>query len=150
MDAPHCPEGRAEMEAGQTVCPACGKTVVPEFTPDPVEGDPGAYYCYRHKREVTRLRCGRCGRAICTQCAMIGPAGPRCPDCGRNKVPVRGRAVWFEVSMFFRGLFRGAMYSPFRLWIAIILIGAIIGVVRGCAEMMAAPHSAPVETEQPD
>ena len=142
MDAPHCPECQAAMEPAQTVCPSCGKTVVPEYTPDAVEGDPGAFYCYRHKREVTRLRCGRCGRAICTKCAMIGPAGPRCPDCGRNKVPVRGRAVLHEFTAFFRGLF----YGPFRIWIVIVLIGAVIGVVRGCMDMMATP-SAPVESQ---
>lgn len=141
MDAPHCPKCQAQMEPAQTVCPSCGLTVVPEYTPDPVEGDPGAFYCYRHKREVTRLRCGRCGRAICTKCAMIGPAGPRCPDCGKSKVPVRGRAVVHEFTASLRGIF----YGPFRIIIIIVLVSMVIGLAQSCFNVFASRSAPPVE-----
>ena len=141
MDAPHCPKCQAQMEPAQKVCPSCGETVVPEYTPDPVEGDPGAFYCYRHKRETTRLRCGRCGRAICTKCAMIGPAGPRCPDCGRSAVPVRGRAVWHEFTRSLRGIF----YGPFRFWIIIVLVGALVTIVQTCIGAFSQPVAPPNE-----
>lgn len=132
------------MQPTEAVCTACGATVVPEYTPDSAPDEPGAFLCYRHKRAVTRLRCGRCGRAICPDCAMIGPAGPRCPDCGRNKVPIRGRAVAYEFKSFFRGIFQG----PFRFWIIIVLAGMLIGLAQSCFDAFSKRGPAPVETQE--
>jgi hypothetical protein len=46
-----------------------------------VPGEPGAYWCARHKSVKTRLRCGRCEKPICPKCTTYGPTGARCRDC---------------------------------------------------------------------
>lgn len=46
-----------------------------------VEGEPGVYWCAKHSKVKTRLRCGRCEKPICTKCTKYGPTGARCPDC---------------------------------------------------------------------
>jgi hypothetical protein len=132
------------MKPGTDVCPGCGETVVAQYTPDPVAGEDGVFHCYRHLREHTRLRCGRCGRAICTRCAMIGPAGPRCPECGRNKVPLRARAVAHEARMSVRGLFSG----PMRYVLLFVMVGLIMGFVNTCSGMFSRP-SGPADDGQP-
>lgn len=132
MGAPTCPHCGAAVQPNAESCPACGKAGVPQYAPDPVAGEDGVFYCYRHKRETTRLRCGRCGRAICTSCAIIGPAGPRCPECGRNKVPVRARAVAHEAKASLRSLFTG----PFRYFWMIFLFGTLMTVVTSCFNML--------------
>lgn len=69
-------------------CRSCGKPFV--AVPAPVEaGEPGLYYCYRHKKETTRVTCGRCERPLCPKCVTVGANGVRCRECARNKVPVR-------------------------------------------------------------
>ena len=50
-----------------------------------VAGEPGVYWCARHKNTQTRLRCGRCETPICTKCTRIGPTGARCPSCSSNR-----------------------------------------------------------------
>jgi len=132
------------MQPGAEVCPGCGKAVVPQYTPDPFAGEPGAFQCYRHRRVATRLRCGRCGRAICPDCAIIGPAGPRCPDCGRHKVPVSARAVAHETKVALRGLFSG----PFRFIWLFLAIGLVFSAVRGCQAVLQ-QREGPVPVDQP-
>lgn len=51
----------------------------------PVEGEPGVWWCARHARVKTRLRCGRCETPICPKCTKYGPTGARCPACVSNK-----------------------------------------------------------------
>jgi ABC-type amino acid transport system permease subunit len=46
-----------------------------------VEGEPGVYWCARHKSVKTRLRCGRCEKPICPKCTTYGPTGARCREC---------------------------------------------------------------------
>lgn len=46
-----------------------------------VAGEPGVYWCARHKSVKTRLRCGRCETPICPKCMVMGPTGARCRDC---------------------------------------------------------------------
>lgn len=46
-----------------------------------VPGEPGVYFCARHKNVQTRLRCGRCEKPICPKCTSYGPTGARCRDC---------------------------------------------------------------------
>lgn len=50
-----------------------------------VEGEPGVYWCARHSKVKTRLRCGRCEKPICAKCTKYGPTGARCPDCASYK-----------------------------------------------------------------
>src|SRR5690349_13360839 len=50
-----------------------------------VPDEPGVYWCAKHRKVKTRLRCGRCERPICPKCTMMGPTGARCPECGSNR-----------------------------------------------------------------
>jgi hypothetical protein len=50
-----------------------------------VPGEPGVYFCARHKNVKTRLRCGRCEKPICPKCTKIGPTGARCAGCLSNR-----------------------------------------------------------------
>lgn len=46
-----------------------------------VAGEPGVYWCARHRKTQTRLRCGRCETPICPKCTVYGPTGARCRNC---------------------------------------------------------------------
>lgn len=81
----------------QAYCGSCGKKFVPREQDVQVAGESDVFYCYRHKKEPTRLRCGKCDIPICTKCAMFGPAGVRCRVCGRNRVRMRPRGVLHDV-----------------------------------------------------
>lgn len=50
-----------------------------------VPGEPGVYFCARHKSVKVRLRCGRCEAPICARCTVMTPVGARCKDCGTNR-----------------------------------------------------------------
>lgn len=50
-----------------------------------VPGEPGVYFCARHKTIKTRLRCGRCESPICPKCTTFGPTGARCKQCISNR-----------------------------------------------------------------
>jgi hypothetical protein len=50
-----------------------------------VPGEPGVYWCAKHKNVQTRLRCGRCETPICPKCTKMGPTGARCPKCISNR-----------------------------------------------------------------
>ena len=50
-----------------------------------VPGEPGVYFCAKHKNVHTRLRCGRCEKPICPKCTQYGPTGARCGDCSSNR-----------------------------------------------------------------
>ncbi len=50
-----------------------------------VPGEPGVYFCARHKSVKVRLRCGRCEAPICARCTVMTPVGARCRDCGTNR-----------------------------------------------------------------
>ncbi|MDQ3813696.1 MAG: hypothetical protein M3347_07070 [Armatimonadota bacterium] len=50
-----------------------------------VPGEPGVYWCARHRKVKTRLRCGRCETPICPKCTRMGPTGARCPDCASHR-----------------------------------------------------------------
>ena len=107
-------------------CGDCGSALDGSPAPAAVEGEDGAWYCERHKKEITRVRCGRCEIPICTRCAVYGPAGVRCRNCSRNRVPIRpmgvvhaatrsigdpqgaGRVVWYmAIWAFFLSMFSG-------------------------------------------
>lgn len=50
-----------------------------------VPDEPGVWFCARHPKVQTRLRCGRCEKPICPKCTNMGPVGARCHDCLSNK-----------------------------------------------------------------
>lgn len=50
-----------------------------------VPGEPGVWFCARHKGVQTRLRCGRCEKPICPRCTVMGPTGARCRECASNR-----------------------------------------------------------------
>jgi len=50
-----------------------------------VEGEPGVWWCARHKKVKTRLRCGRCEKPVCPKCTVYGPTGARCQNCVSNR-----------------------------------------------------------------
>lgn len=82
---------------GQKFCGACGAGLEEKTATDAVAaGEDGAFYCARHPKAVTRLRCGRCEVPICTRCTVFSPAGTRCRACSRNKTPLRAGAVLHE------------------------------------------------------
>ena len=121
-----CKKCNAENLAEQKFCGECGAKLEPMPQPISVEGEPGAFYCSRHKKEITRLRCGRCETPICTRCAVHGPAGVRCRDCARNRVPVRPMGVLHEVS---RSLDNGAQGVGRTVWYLAIW-AIVIGFIR--------------------
>ena len=88
-----CSKCGSENNSETKFCPACGAKFIPRPDPVQVDGESGAYYCFKHKKEVTRVTCGRCEKPICPKCLVIGPAGVRCQECARNKVAVRWRGV---------------------------------------------------------
>ncbi|BDI32473.1 hypothetical protein CCAX7_45240 [Capsulimonas corticalis] len=84
-----CHECKADNPAGHKFCGGCGKELKAPPPDVLVEGDPTAFYCNKHTKTITRLRCGRCATPICPRCMVQGVAGARCKACAKNKVPIR-------------------------------------------------------------
>lgn len=80
------------VDSNPKFCPECGKKFV-AVQPAVNAGEDGLYYCYKHKKETTRVTCGRCERPICTKCSVIGSVGVRCRECAKNRVPIRARGL---------------------------------------------------------
>ncbi|HTE18420.1 MAG TPA: hypothetical protein VK689_08565 [Armatimonadota bacterium] len=113
----HCTRCGGENGDGKKFCGDCGAPVAARETAVPVPGEPGAYYCARHRKEPTRVTCGRCETPVCTRCAVAGPVGVRCRECARSRVPLRplgvlhgagqqldrgtGRTVWYLAVWYF-------------------------------------------------
>ncbi len=92
-----CKACQSESADGNKFCGTCGAAVASEpVAAVPAPGEDGAFFCARHSKTVTRLRCGRCETPICTRCTVYSPAGTRCKACARNKVAVRPAAVLHE------------------------------------------------------
>lgn len=126
--ADRCQYCGAENIGGQAYCGACGKKFVARATDVAVPGDDGAFYCHKHKREVTRLRCGKCDLPICTKCAIIGVAGVRCRNCARNKVRIRARGVVHDMTSGVSGAVGRMGARPvWYLYIWSIIIRVIAG-----------------------
>ena len=112
-----CSKCGSENEGGKKFCADCGSPFVAREDAVPVPGETGAFYCARHRKEPTRVSCGRCEKPICTRCAVHGPAGVRCRECSRNRIPLRplgvlhgagrqlehgaGRTVWYLAVWYF-------------------------------------------------
>jgi hypothetical protein len=108
-------------------CGSCGQAL--KAAEGLVAGEDGVYYCYKHKKELTRLTCGRCERPICTKCLVMSSAGVRCRDCSRNKVPVRVGGVAHDLSSGVRQGMSG-MRPIWYLWIFQIIASFFRGFFR--------------------
>lgn len=40
-----------------------------------------SFYCHKHPRVQTRLRCNKCGEPVCAKCVVRTPVGYRCREC---------------------------------------------------------------------
>ena len=95
-----CSKCSSDNPADKKFCGDCGAPLE-AMVSIRVPGDDGAYYCQRHKKEITRVRCGRCEKPVCVRCTVHGPAGPRCRECSRHRIPVRPMGILHEAG---RGL----------------------------------------------
>lgn len=120
-----CAACGAKQGDGQKFCGQCGAAL--SAPPTPVPGDDGAFYCARHPKAVTRLRCGRCEAPICTKCTVFSPAGTRCRACARNKVAVRPAALLHEAG---RVVSNGTSGMGNRVWY-MALWYFILSLLRG-------------------
>ena len=135
MICPHCEH---DNDSSAVNCAGCGAELA-KRVPD----KDGVFYCYRHRTVETRLRCGRCGRPICTRCAMLGHAGPRCPECGKANIPIRTRAIGFEVGRTFKNIYRG----PRSMFAWIITAVLVFTVFRACSAVRRNQQRPPIEPE---
>lgn len=135
-----CPRCGRENEADATNCVRCGINLneVQEAYQAPAEAP--EFFCYRHPREATNLRCGRCDKPICVKCAVIGPNGVRCRECAKLNIAVRPGAIVHEAKRGAQSLLR---FGPWGIWIMIVLIGMVFSFVRSCG-------SAPSHRNVPD
>ena len=99
-----------------------------------VPDEPGVYWCARHRKVKTRLRCGRCETPICPKCTKIGPTGARCPDCVSN----RGSHVYQVSPLQYLTTFVaavvlnivGAVLIPF-VGVLILFYAPVVGTLLG-------------------
>ena len=146
-----CAQCGSDNPEGNSYCGTCGQKLYEAFEAVPVQGDEGAFYCYRHRRESTRLSCGRCRKPICTRCAIHGPAGIRCPECAKQHIAIRPMGVVSDFTRGFRNIGRG---SPYSIYIWFIVVMLVVGSVRGCMFMREQPErpsherSAPRDSEE--
>ena len=87
-----CNECKADNPSGKKFCGECGAALTAS-DPVAVPGGDGEFYCAKHTKAVTRLRCGRCEAPICPKCTVYTPAGTRCRACTKNKIAVRPAGV---------------------------------------------------------
>lgn len=115
-----CEKCRADNPSDKKFCGDCGAALQAPPDPVPVPGDPGAFFCGRHKKVATRVRCGHCETPVCTRCVVYGPVGARCRACAKHRVAIRpmgvlhaagttldrsaqgaGRVVWYMAIWYF-------------------------------------------------
>lgn len=122
LSAPRCDACGVENVAGTKFCGGCGAKFVARPDPVLVGEEPGLYYCSKHKKETTRVTCGRCERPICHKCLVMSPAGIRCKGCSTFKVQVRPMGVAHDLTGGIARLFSRIRGTPIYYWI-ILLIG---------------------------
>ena len=103
-----CQQCHATNAEGQKFCGQCGAALAPAPAPVAVPGEAGAFYCARHTKAVTRLRCGRCEAPICPRCTVHTPAGTRCRACAKNKIAVRPMGVLHSAGRVIADVSQGA------------------------------------------
>ncbi len=105
-----------------------------DFSELEVPGEPGVYWCWRHRKVQTRLRCGRCEKPICPKCTRMGPTGARCVECVSNRTQHIYKVGPLHLAMTF---FASAIFSiiavPIMRGIGIFLLFfvPIIGTILG-------------------
>ena len=124
-----CKKCNTQNDDEKKFCGECGAKLEAPPQPVAVEGQDGAYYCTRHPKVPTLIRCGRCETPICQKCMVFGPAGNRCKACARHRTPLRPRGVAHEVA---RGVSNvassGRGYWFFGFWAMIVrFIASLFG-----------------------
>ena len=122
-----CNKCGAEPKEITSFCSACGSKFVPRPEPISVEGESGAYYCFKHKKEVTRVTCGRCEKPICTKCLVVSAAGVRCRQCASHRTPIQLRGLVYDITGGLKGgmNYRLFWYAFLLFWIARMFIGCL-------------------------
>ena len=104
-----------------------------------VEGEPGVWFCARHKNIKVRLRCGRCEKPICPKCTVMAPTGARCRDCASNRDSHMYQVAPVHYLMSFgAALVMGAIGAVLLdalgiFWLWILLYAPALGPVLGRA-----------------
>jgi len=106
-----CPGCKAQNPDDKKFCGECG-AALEKAAPIVVPGEDGAWFCARHPKSITRLRCGRCEAPICPKCTVYTPAGTRCRACAKNKIAVRPGGVLHSAV----GMVEGASPMGRRVW----------------------------------
>ncbi len=107
---------------------------IQDFSALEVPGEEGVYYCWRHRKVTTRLRCGRCEKPICPKCTRMGPTGARCVECASNrtqhiyKVGIGHLVLTFLASSIFSVI---AVPIIQRAGLYLLFFAPIIGSVLG-------------------
>ena len=114
-----CPGCKAENPEGKKFCGECGAALAAQPASVPVAGENGAWYCAKHVKTVTRLRCGRCETPICPKCTVYTPAGTRCRACAKNKIAVRPAGLLHEAV--------GTLSCSVRAGSARLVFGPVVG-----------------------
>ena len=126
-----CNKCKADNPADKKFCGECGAKLEPAPEAVAVPGDPGAFFCARHKKVTTRVRCGRCETPVCDRCTVQGPTGVRCRDCAKNRVPIRPRGVLHQAGRSLEGAaanpIRTVWYLAIFSWIASLFSGLFGG-----------------------
>lgn len=125
-----CQQCRTDNPDGNKFCGKCGSEIAAPVLAVGVPGEDGAFYCAKHTKVVTRLRCGRCEKPICIKCMVQGAAGIRCRDCARNKVAVRPMGVIHEAGRIVENTAQTVGRRPWYL----AIIYFIISFFRGGGE----------------
>ena len=109
-----CLNCKTEAPEGKKFCGECGVALIPPEAAGPVAvpGEDGTWFCTRHTKAVTRLRCGRCEAPICPKCTICTPAGTRCRACSKNKIAVRPAGLLHGAL----GVVEGASGGGRRVW----------------------------------
>jgi hypothetical protein len=96
-----------------------------------VPGEPGVYFCAKHKTVKTRLRCGRCEKPICPKCTKMGPTGARCADClsnrGSHMYQVSPLQFLLAFGMAFGCSVLGGMVSEYIGFFFLLFYGPVVG-----------------------
>lgn len=100
-----------------------------------IPGEPGVYWCARHRKVRTRLRCGRCERPICPRCTVYGPTGARCRDCASNRsahiYQVGAAQLLFAFGVALGLGLVGALLVRLPLGLLVLLYAPVVGTLIG-------------------
>lgn len=117
---------------------AAAAAIAPELPADASRPDATEleFFCYRHPKRSTSLRCYKCSKPICSECTVKTPVGYLCPDCYReaedsffNARPldyVLAALVAFPLSLL-AGWVVARFGSGFIFYILIFFIGSAVG-----------------------